>query len=62
MEQLEQDIGKLPSPGSHALREQELDALGAAMPAAPLSAALAEGRQVTLADAFAAVLRDELGR
>ena len=62
VEQLEQDIGKLPSPGSHALREQELDALGAAMPAAPLSAALAEGRQVTLADAFAAVLRDELGR
>jgi len=59
VERLDRDIGKVPSPTINALREQELEALQAAVPEAPLSSALAEGRRVVLDDAFAAVLRDE---
>lgn len=60
--QLEQDIGKRLSPATQARREQELAALGAAMPAAAFNTAQAEGRRVSLGDAFAAVLGDVPGR
>ncbi len=48
-------MGKVPSEALKAQREQDLLALGAALPDAVFSAALAEGQRVALEDAFAAV-------
>ena len=60
VEQLEQDMGKVPSTARQSQREQELQALATAQAAAQsqatCSAARARGQQLTLEDALAAVL------
>jgi predicted ATPase len=59
VEQIERDVGKVTAPAARAQRDAELQALQTALPDEGFDAARAEGRQVALDEAFAAVLRDE---
>jgi hypothetical protein len=61
VEQLERDMGKVPSPTRQAQREEELHALTAALSQAACNAARADGQRMSLEDAFAAALEDGLG-